>query len=437
MLQLCRYIAVLVIISSLAACASISDDSETAEPALKASGPSTPSPTMVEANTRFGVDMLNHLTASEKGNVFFSPLSLSTAMGLLYAGARGDTAEIIESGLYLPNKNVHAQIGAIISKTNRATKPLNIGTEYEDDPQVLSVQNSLWVDKQFKIQSDFKSTLETHYQAQPFKVDFKGMADASRLKINDWVESKTENRIQDLLSPGTITSDTKTVLVNSVYMKSHWGHFNESDTKPYSFRVDGENWEDRDIMEVAGTSKTDKFRFAKIGNTQSIVLPYYNKMSMIVILPPKGKGLEKLHREIDADRITAHIEALGKAKLDRRVNLRLPKFKLKAKYDLESALKSQDLGIIYNQNHADFSGISHEPLVVGKALQQVFLDVNEKGTEAAAATALTVVRTSAEYDTRRPVKFHVDRPFLMLIMDGETGAIVFMGRITNPNGPSL
>ena len=154
-------------------------------------------------------------------------------------------------------------------------------------------------------------------------------------------------------------------------------------------------------------------------------------------LPPKGAGLENLDREIDADRITAHIEALGKAELDRRVNLRLPKFNLKAKYDLASAFESQGLGIMYDQNQADFSGISNEPLVVGKALQQVFLDVNEKGTEAAAATALTFIAVSEEHDKRRPVQFHVDRPFLMLIMDGETDAIVFMGRITNPNGPSL
>jgi len=358
-------------------------------------------------------------------------------MGMLYAGARGGTAEAIENGLYLPNDNVHAQIGTIISKTNRATEPMNVGTDHEDDPQALSVQNSLWVDKRFTINPDFKSTLETHYQAEPFKVDFKGMADASRKKINDWVEKKTDNRIQDLLAQGTVTPDTKTVLVNTVYMKSHWGHFNERDTKPYPFRVNGDGWEARDVMEVAGTSKTDKFRFAKIGNTQSIVLPYYNKMSMIVILPPKGKGLEKLSREINSDRITAHIEALGKAELDRRVNLRLPKFMLKAKYDLESALDAQGLGIIFNHNQADFGGISHEPLVVDKALQQVFLDVNEKGTEAAAATALTVITVSAERDNRRPVQFHVDRPFLMLILDGETGAIVFMGRITDPNTASL
>lgn len=431
--QLCRNIAILVFISLLAACASLPDVSETSDLALKSTLSSTPSSTMVESNTRFGVDMLAHLTSSETGNVFFSPLSLSTAMGMLYAGARNGTAESIESGLYLPTDSIHAQIGSIISKTNRATVPMNVGTEHEDEPQVLSVQNSLWLDEQFNIKPDFKSTLKTHYQAEPFKVKFNSFPDASRIKINDWVESKTENRIQNLLSKGTVTRDTKTVLVNTVYMKSHWGHFDERDTKPYPFRVSGESWEDREIMEVSGTSKTDKFRFAKIGNTHSIVLPYYNKMSMIVILPPKGRGLENLNREIDADRITAHIKALGKAELDRRVNLRLPKFKLKAKYDLEPALEAQGLSIIFDQTQADFSGISHEPLVVDKALQQVFLDVNENGTEAAAATALTVIAVSAEHDSRRPVKFHVDHPFLMLILDGETGAIVFMGRITDPN----
>ena len=433
MLHLWKYIVILVTLATLSACSTVADINDISDPSLKTANAFQPSTSIIEANTQFGADMLKRLSGDSRENVFISPLSLSTAIGMLYAGAEGGTAKAIEQALYLPPDNVHAQIGDILTKSTRMTEPTNLGTEFEDDPQILSVQNSLWIDNQLTIKSDFKSVLQNHYQAKPFSVDFKNMPNVSRVKINDWVESKTENRIQDLLSDGSITPYTKTVLVNTVYMKSHWHHFIEGETKPYPFLINGEQWEDRPMMEVSGTSKTDKFRFAKIGQTQSINLPYSNGMSMIVILPPKGKGLEKLNREINADRINAHIEAIGKAELDRRVNLRLPKFKLKAKYDLEPALKAQGMGIIFDDAQANFNGISDEPLAVDSAFQQVFLDVNEKGTEAAAATALVIVAVSRERDNRAPVKFHVDRPFLMLIRDNETGAIVFMGRIIHPS----
>ena len=383
---------------------------------------------VVAANNAFTADMLAALAQSEEGNIFVSPLSLSTAMGMLQAGARGETKAEIDRVFRYPATNLHTELGVLRARASRVVEPDPRMGKDGGDPQILSIANSVWVDKGFPLKAGYVDTLKRDYDAVPNKVDFANQPDASRETINSWVEDKTQDRIENLLSSGDITGDTAFVLVNAIYMMAHWQDvFYENDTKDGSFLIDGAEKADRPLMR-----KMDDFQQLDIPGGEALRLPYANDMSLIVMLPESGRGLGPVNAMMtpaSIDYVLSNIEGAETQYTD----LALPKFTLKARYKLNPTLQSLGLQSIFVR--PDLSGASDDKrLAVGPVIQQVFLDVNEKGTEAAAATAITVVLTSGRMP-RTPEPFIVDRPFVMLIRDDITGAVVFAGRITNPEPP--
>ena len=383
---------------------------------------------VAQANTYLGADLLAELSKTETGNVFISPLSLSTAMGMLYAGAEGETKTKIGQVMHYPETSVHAGLGVLRNTANRQETPENTWSGDAADAQILAINNSLWVDKSFRLKSAFLDVLDRDYGTPPTKVDFHKASDASRLRINDWVEDKTNDRIENLLSSDDVTPETAVILVNTVYMMAHWQSvFSERATQNRPFLVGGTQKEDRPLME-----QELFLRRAKVGGAESIEIPYANDMSMIVILPPTGDGLTEINREISAENIETHLQALQHSK-PINTDLRLPKFSLKARYNLATPLENLGMTGVFLPARSNLGAMTDDKrAAVSKVIQQVFLDVNEKGTEAAAATAAVIIVTSVGRPKPKPKAFHVDRPFLMLLKDNKTGAIVFMGRITNP-----
>jgi serpin B len=380
--------------------------------------------TAVAANTLFTSDLLSELQTSEPGNIFVSPLSLSTAMGMLQAGAAGETKAQIDRVFRYPETNLHAELGTLRQQASRVKDP-----EYEDagDPQITSIANSLWLGRGMQLKSDYARILRDDYKAAPQFLDFSTQPDLARETINDWVEAKTNDRIQDLLKKPNVTPATRLVLVNTVYMMAHWQDvFSESATKPVPFYTDGTAAEPRQLMH-----QTENYQRLKVKGGEALKIPYANNMSMIVLRPKGTRGLASVNAMMGQSTILEVLENIDQAP-SIETDLALPKFRLEARYELGPSLENMGLSSIFT-DAADLSAMSDEKdLQVGQVIQQVFLEVNEKGTEAAAATAVTIVTVGARLNPPKPKPFVVDRPFVILIKDEVTGAVMFAGRITNP-----
>jgi len=396
-------------------CATMPD----AGPAIEGAGE-----TVVAANTLFTSDFLSEIATTEPSNIFVSPLSLSTAMGMLQAGAAGETKAEINRVFRYPETGVYAELGALRQDASRVKQP---GAYDESDPQITSIANSVWVEKSVQLKSNYMQILRDDFDAAPTALDFSNQPDSARETINDWVEDKTNDRIQNLLTKGNVGRDTRLVLVNTVYMMSHWQDvFSEASTKPVPFYIDGTGAEPRQLMHQKGT-----YHRLKIRGGEAIKIPYANETSMIVLRPSGKRWLSSVNALMRQQTISDVMKNIDKAPLV-LTDLALPKFKLEARYVLNETLQNMGLTTIFS-DAADLSGMSDEAgLQVGPIVQQVFLDVNEKGTEAAAATAVTIITVGARLDPPKPKPFIVDRPFVILIRDDVTGAVMFAGRITNP-----
>lgn len=378
--------------------------------------------TAVEGNNLFAADLLTGMAQSETGNIFVSPVSLSTAMGMLQAGAAGETKAEINAVFRYPDVRLHGGLGDIRKRGSR----IHEGSNPDEDPQIISIVNSLWTEKTVNLKSDYLTVLQDDYGAVPNVVDFVGNPDQAREEINDWVEVKTHDRIQDLLNKGDVSPETRLVLVNAVYMMAHWGSvFYEGNTEDRLFRVDGADAKLRPLMH-----NTRSYQRLKVKGGEALRLNYNNRMSMIILLPKSDKGLNPVNGILSAGTVAQVLTDIESAE-SVLTDLALPKFTLKARYELKPTLQSLGLTQVFDK--ADLSKMSDDDsLKVRDVIQQVFLEVNEKGTEAAAATAITVVTVSARLNPPKPKPFIVDRPFGMLIQDNVTGAVVFAGRITDP-----
>lgn len=381
--------------------------------------------TVVEANTLLSSDLLSELSTLESSNIFVSSLSLSTAIGMLEAGAGGETKEQISRVFRYPQTNIHSELGALREAASRIVTP---GPYDESDPQITSIANSVWTAKSVALKSQYIDILREDYGLAPEQLDFESAPDKSREIINDWVEAQTNDRIKDLLKKPNVRPETRLVLVNTIYMMSHWQEvFNENNTKLLEFYVNGEDAEPRDLMHQTGA-----YQRLKINGGEALKIPYANQTSMIVMRPKGKRGLESVNSMMTQNAIREVLENIDEAP-SVRTDLALPKFKIEKRYELEEPLQNLGLTSIFSDD-ADFTNISSEKrLRVSNIIQQVFLDVNEKGTEAAAATAVTIVTTGARLNPPEPEPFVVDRPFIMLIRDDVTGAVMFAGRITDPS----
>lgn len=400
------------------------DEARSNLPRSSSTAPSTADQQVLSAgNQAFALELYRQLSNDPQrrsDNLFLSPLSISMAMAMTYTGARGSTADEMASALRftLPQDRLHPAFGWL----DLQLESRGLGAQGKDgQPFRLTVSNSLWGERQASFAAPFLDTLAQHYGAGIKLLDFIASPDPSRLRINDWVAQRTEQRIRNLLPDGSISSDTRLVLVNAVYFNAAWQHqFNATATADAAFtRLDGTT------ATVALMNQTEHFNYAEGSGYQAVELPYDGgELSMLVLLPAAGQFLA-FEQTLDTTRF-AEIQAALRSSY---VRLGLPKFKLEGGFSVKTALQALGMNAAFG-DAADFSGIStNAGWRIFDIYHKGYADVDERGTEAAAATGVVVGVTSVPPE---PVVFRADRPFLFAIVDRPTNTLVFLGRFVAP-----
>jgi serpin B len=373
---------------------------------------------VVEGNTRFALDLYGRLR-SQPGNLFFSPASVSTALAMTYAGARGETAEQMARTLHLPSGD--ARLHDAIAALRQQLAPKGDKPGYR-----LSIANRLWGQQGYHFLPDFLALTRDYYGAALAEVDFANQPERARTTINRWVEQQTEERIKDLVPDGVLTPLTRLVLTNAVYFKGDWSlPFLKALTKEEDFHVTSDKTTRVPIM-----YQSDDFRFAAANGLKALELSYgHGDLSALVLLPDQVDGLAALEERLNDANLRQCTADLQK----RKVNVFLPRFKFTYELSLSKVLQEMGMLLAFDASRADFSGMSsQDSLFISEVLHKAFVDVNEEGTEAAAATAVAISIKSA-VSPHEPAVFRADHPFLFLIVDNRTKSILFMGRVVNPH----
>ena len=375
----------------------------------------------VDGNNAFAVDLYAHLRA-QPGNLFFSPESISTALAMTYGGARGETASEIAKTLHftLPPDRLHPAMGAQLADLD-ATH-----ASYQ-----LLVANALWAQRGEHFIESFLKVTQANYGAGFHQVDFEHSTESARQDINRWVEEKTEDKIKDLIGPHDLDRTTKLVLTNAIYFKGTWeDQFEKSETKDDDFHVSPSQTVKSPLMHRRGS-----YSYFNGGSVQVLEIPYKSEdraqsLSMIVLLPNDVAGLAALEQSITAAKLK---EWLGQLRPVHEVVLTLPRFKMTQQFSLAGTLSAMGMVSAFNKAAADFTGIVEKrDLYLSAVIHKAFVDVNEEGTEAAAATAVIAARATAVMRTQPPIVFRADHPFVFLIRDNKSGGILFLGRVENP-----
>ncbi|MBU0469029.1 MAG: serpin family protein [Candidatus Omnitrophica bacterium] len=369
---------------------------------------------LVNGNNGFAIDLYKELK-DEDGNLFFSPYSISTALAMTYAGARGNTEVEIAEVLHfdLGQDSLHKAFGELEGKIN--------AVEEMGDVQ-LNIANALWLEKEYIFLDEYLSLVGSNYSAAFKTVDFSNSYEDARLEINGWVKDKTNNKIMDLLAPGAVDSLTRLVLTNAIYFKGDWLEgFKEIDTKDKEFWLT-----EADSVIASLMYQEEEFKYMENDSLMVLELPYKGEeVSMVVLLPKEKEGLSTIEEVLSIENLNMWISDLG----EQEIKVFLPKFKLESKFELKDNLSSMGMPDAFSSN-SDFSGIDGTDLLyISKIIHKAFVDVDEKGTEAAAATA--VVMTLRSMAAATPI-FLADHPFMFLIKESKTGSILFLGRLVNP-----
>ncbi|GAB0183703.1 leukocyte elastase inhibitor-like [Grus americana] len=372
------------------------------------------------ANSRFALDLLRRFNETNPtGNVFFSPVSVSAALAMVLLGAKGNTeAQVLKTLHFDKVEGIHSRFQTLTMDINRSNAPY-----------LLRLANRLYGEKSYSFLPDFLTNTQKLYGADLAAVDFLQAYDEARKEINQWVEEKTEGKIPDLLPEGSVDNMTRLVLVNAIYFKGDWAEkFNEADTTDMPFRL---NKNERQTVKMMYQKK--KFRFGYIPEVKVRVLelPYDGReLSMIILLPDDieddSTGLQKLEQQLTLENLQEWTCPEHLYSTDVRV--RLPKFKLEESYDLKSDLAAMGLLDVFDSGKSDLSGMSGaRDLFLSKIVHKAFVEVNEEGTEAAAATAgIAMLCMVMEED------FNADHPFLFFIRHNPTQSILFFGRYASP-----
>jgi serine protease inhibitor len=375
---------------------------------------------LVKGNSAFAVDLYSKLSG-EEGNLFFSPYSISTALGMMYGGARGETASEMAKVMHFSQsqETLHRSAGSLIGAINGKSGPRS----YQ-----LITANCLWGQQGYGFDPNFVKLLQDNYSAGLKEVDFAKAPEQSRQTINGWVEEQTNQKIKELLTPGKVVPSTRLVLTNAIYFKAAWaqrfavsskapklGEFKLSATKSVA-----------DVPMMSGTF-LNGIKTGEAEGVQVVALPYVkNELSMFILLPNEIDGLPALEKKL-AERPALLSNLLSRAEPG-RAKLTMPKFKVTSEFELSKKLIAMGMKSAFGT--PGFSGITtREPIAISFVVHKAFVDVNEEGTEAAAATAV-----GGKGGGKAPVvpEIRVDHPFLYLIVDNNSGSILFMGRLSNP-----
>jgi len=420
-------IAVLVIVMVLPVIASIQLTQPAAAEVLKSDKERITSPDistseqalLVEGNSAFAFELYQALKG-EEGNLFYSPYSISLALAMTYTGARGETAEQMAATLkfMLEQERLHPAFNWLDAELAKRGE----GAEGKDGEGFrLNIVNAIWGQKDYEFLPDFLDVLAENYGAGLRILDFIMETEKSRLAINDWVSDQTEGRIEDLIPPGAIGALTRLVLTNAIYFNAAWEYpFDEKMTADGRFYLlDGGQ------VTVPMMKQTESFGYTEGQGYQAVELLYDGgELSMVILLPEDGK-FEAFEDGLQAEQVEDIISGLQLTE----VTLTMPKFEFDSEFSLKDTLPEMGMPMAFSSS-ADFSGMNgNRELSISDVLHKAFVAVDEAGTEAAAATAVIMELTAAP---EPPVEVTIDRPFIFLIRDIETGAILFVGRVMNP-----
>jgi serpin B len=370
----------------------------------------------VQGNSQFALDLYAQLR-EKNGNLFFSPYSISTALAMTYAGAKGDTAREMAHTLHftLDPQRLHPAFANLRNEIQGG----GAGRKAE-----LYVANALWGQKGFHFLPGFLNLTRDQYGAGLREVDFRGATEASRLAINAWVEEQTRNKITNLLQRGVLTPNTRLVLTNAIYFKAAWLHaFPANLTRDEDFFAASRKHK---VPMMHASLRTDYYANDVC---QVVNIPYEkNELSMLVFLPRQRDGMAALEKSLTAANVKTWLASLSAHVVD----LKLPKFKTTSEFSLARTLKAMGMPLAFDPDKADLSGMSTEDrLFISEVVHKAFVDVNEKSTEAAAATAVIVAAPTAAPRPLPRAIFHADHPFVFLIRDNRTGSVLFMGRVSD------
>jgi serpin B len=373
---------------------------------------------VVAGNTAFALNLYAQLRTTE-GNLFFSPYSISTALAMTYGGARGETEKQMAKALNftLSQDRLHPVFAALEAALVNVQKKGKVQ---------LTVANSLWPQKEYPFLAEYLDLCQKHYGVTITPVDYKGATEAARKQIDDWVEAKTEKKIQNLIKPGVLTVDTRLVLANAIYFKGNWSiQFDPKHTAEQPFHIASGKDAKCQLMYRRGL-----VAYGETPELQVLELPYAgDDLAMIILLPRKIDGINGLEERLTAVNLQKWIQGLQQQK----VVVQLPKFKTTSEFSLKDKLMTLGMTDAFNLNRADLSGMGGKPgdLFISAVVHKAFVDVNEEGTEAAAATAVVTTEKAASHE-EPPRVFRADHPFLFLIVDKTTGSLLFMGRVMEP-----
>lgn len=392
-----------------------------------ASAPATDPPpsdavtTLAQGSNAFGFDLYRRLQ-KEPGNLIISPASITTALAMTWGGAKGETAAEMKKVLHFAGsaEEVMATSGKLALSLESPSRPIT-----------FRIANQLFGEKTFKFEQPFLDKTKSAYGAPLELLDFKSSAEDARGKMNGWVAQKTEKRITDLIPKNGVDSDTRLVLVNAIYFLGDWQDpFEKEQTRPASFSTTSTS-----KIDVPTMNQTSRYKHAKRDGVQALELPYKGgEMSMLIIVPDAVDGLGAVEKSLDAKKLDELVGAMKPA----QVWASIPKFEIApaASLSLGDHLIALGMKSAFDGGKADFTLIANPPspadrLYIGKVFHKGFVKVDEKGTEAAAATAVVMPRGGGAPD--KPIEFKADRPFFFVIRDNASGLVLFMGRVLDPS----
>jgi serpin B len=372
----------------------------------------------VKGSNAFTVDLYAQLRA-QPGNLFYSPESISAAFAMAYAGARGQTATEMQKVLHftLPAERLHPAMGALLTQMNG-----------QHNGYELHVADALWAEQDASFLPAYLTLVQTDYGAGFRPVDFKSSPEAVRATINQWIEQQTNNKIQNLLGPGTVTSATRLLLTNAIYFKGAWrDQFDKNYTEDEEFHLSA-----KQSIKTPMMNRNGGYRYYDGGTFQELEMPYKGEeLAMIILLPKEIGGLPALEKSFTSSAVSTWLNKLAPVS---KVILSLPRFTMTQQFELSGTLSKMGMPQAFSGS-ADFSGMTGKPnFMISAAIHKAFIDVNEQGTEAAAATAITMVATAIRRPDNEPppIIFDADHPFLFLLRDTSSGSILFLGRVTDP-----
>ena len=372
--------------------------------------------TLADNNSAFAMDLYARLK-NTGGNLFFSPYSISTCLAMTYAGAHGNTASEMAQTLHF-NTN-QSQVAVSFRQLQQ-----KLNSEQDNQAFELNLADGLWTQKDHPLLETYLEVAHEQFGANLQQANFRTDAEATRLEINNWVSDKTKTKIINLIPPGLLGPMTRLVLVNAIYFKGRWAsEFKKEETSQSLFSITASN-----KVEVSLMHLTTNFKYARVEGFQMLELPYVgDDLAMIVLLPDETNDLVSLEGKLNMTSLGRWL-AVGRKQ---KVEVFLPKFQLTAQFSLARTLSEMGMADAFT-SLADFSGMDGErDLYISAVMHKAFVEVNEEGTEAAAATAVIVRSMAVMRPWPMPV-FRADHPFIFLIRDAHSGSILFLGRMVDP-----